>query len=359
MTVALKQSILERLPRAAQNRAEFLEERRPIIGGSDAAAACGKSDYSSRLSLYAEKVGLVTRISKEGTAGFRPMYWGSKHERSLREYYLERTGRAVYAGQLCADGEYRLPLLIHPEHKFMGAHLDGLVLDENGDIVGAVECKTAGAYMKSHWGDEGSDEIPESYLFQVQHSLEVVSAWFPQITWIDVPVLIGGNEDRLFRVHKNDPLIEQIIRLESEFMYMVENRIEPEIDGSDASNEYLKDRYPADDGTTIQVTPELDTFVHNLQQAKVKQKIAEADRTRWENKIKEQLGEASVLEGPDYKITWKKSKDSEQTDWQAAFRELAKSVAVDEDVAQRIVESNTSVRAGYRTFRTYGDLFKS
>jgi hypothetical protein len=55
----------------------------------------------------------------------------------------------------------------HAQHKWLGAHLDGLT----PKLV--VECKSVGWYNRAEWGD-GGDEVPDRVLWQVQEQCAVV-----------------------------------------------------------------------------------------------------------------------------------------------------------------------------------------
>jgi len=55
----------------------------------------------------------------------------------------------------------------HPEHKWLGAHLDGFTLQE------IVEAKSVGWYNRAEWGEPGTDEVPDRVLWQVQEQVAV------------------------------------------------------------------------------------------------------------------------------------------------------------------------------------------
>jgi hypothetical protein len=63
---------------------------------------------------------------------------------------------------------------------------------------------------------------------------------------------------------------------------------------------------------------------------------------RLENELKRFMAEATVLEGPDFRITWKPTKGREKTDWEAAWNELAN------DAALQGVDAS-SILSKYRT----------
>ena len=349
--------------RPAQSRDEFLAERRNIIGGSDAAVACGVSKYEHMIELWSDKRGLDVERKVEPISGYRPMYWGSSLEENLCRYYEERTGLRVYRGELCADGLFRLPLLVHPKYPWMAAHLDGLAIDPNGDVVEVLECKTAGYWMKDNWGEEGTDDIPREYLIQCSHNLEVARQFFPGVERAAVPVLIAGQEDRLYRVHYDADFVADILALERDFWEKVTSGQEPDIDSSEASKRYLDRRYPEHCESEVFADDDTDTVVHRLKEARDRLAVAEEEKRGCENEIKRFMGEAGVLTSssldptgkPTYKITWKQTKDRQDTDWEAVARGLGNLFGITAFEAQ--VQEHTKLVPGSRRFVPTGPLF--
>jgi putative phage-type endonuclease len=179
----------------------FDEERLTGIGGSDAAAALGLSHWMSPYGLWLEKTGALTRSEEPEW-----MSWGKLIEPVIRAEYERRTGRTVV----------RLPMLRHPTHEFMIAHLDGLA-----DQSRVLEIKMS--RTSNGWGEPGSDEIPIEYLVQVHHCLVVAGA-----PVADVAVLIGGSELRLYEIHGDDIITRTLVAQEFEFWRRVESNDPPD-----------------------------------------------------------------------------------------------------------------------------------
>jgi len=98
----------------------------------------------------------------------------------------------------------------------MLCHLDGIIATGNGDnITEIVEAKTSGQYRASEWGEEMTDEIPEDYILQCQHNMYVTGEGV-RLAW--VPVLIGGNNRRCYKVERNDKLISNLIEIVKRFL---------------------------------------------------------------------------------------------------------------------------------------------
>lgn len=174
------------------------------LGGSDAAAALGLSPWKTALELWHEK-----RTPVEPAEPSEPMRWGALLEPVIRQEYAERTGRVV-----------RVPTdtLVHPQHAFMRANVDGLT-----DCRRLFEAKTA--RTSEGWGEPGTDAIPQHYLLQVQHYLMVTA-----LPVADVAVLIGGSEYRQYEVPADPELQDMLVDGEAQFWRHVETAVPPELD---------------------------------------------------------------------------------------------------------------------------------
>jgi putative phage-type endonuclease len=168
-----------------------IKARKSGIGGSDAAAVCGISKWKTPLDIYIDK---KSETSEEINNKY--IYWGNRMEGILVDEYQKQTGKSVSINN---------PIFRHPEHTFMLANIDGLA--EDGAIV---ECKTT-SYTKE-WGEPGTDEIPEEYLLQCAHYAIIFDA--PRV---DIPVLISGNDFRIYSYKRNKSLENLLIEKEKDF----------------------------------------------------------------------------------------------------------------------------------------------
>ena len=144
---------------------DWKKERQKGIGGSDVAVALGVSRWKSPLRLYLEKIG---EIEHQPDNEF--MYWGRKLEALVIEQFSEVTGKVV---------EKIDKILVHPEHDFMIANIDGYIPEEDA----VVEAKTASSYKLDEWS---GDNIPIEYVLQGQDYLAVTGC-----SKVYYPVLVG------------------------------------------------------------------------------------------------------------------------------------------------------------------------
>lgn len=190
------------------------EARSTGIGASEAAAACGLSPYQTPLELYHRKRGDLPAIEDNDA-----MRLGRKLEPIIKSEFTLATGRELYA--------FDPPMYRHPVLAWQLATPDGELLPEAGsEIRELLECKsTSSRTVKSNLGDDGTDEIPESWLFQCQHQMAVCSA-----DMVHVAALIDGRQMRIFRVQRHDALIEMITRTELELWEMIQAGTPPDPD---------------------------------------------------------------------------------------------------------------------------------
>lgn len=285
-------------------REEWLNERRSGIGGSDAAAILGLSPWKTPLSVYLEKIGQAPERPDNDR-----MLWGRLLEPVIRQHYADQTGRVV-----------RMPgtpygLVRSETHPFMLATIDGFT--DDGRIL---EIKTAGS--ADGWGEPGTDEVPEYYLPQVQHYLAVTG-----FAVADVAVLIGGHDFRIYHVEADKEFHDILIDVEASFWRCVEQRVPPPpVSGDDVAR-----LFPKDTGRVVEATEEIAAL---FARAKVLREQIAALKTELDgdeksgtlgvmDRIKAYMGDASALliDGETV-ATWKASKDSTVTDWEAVARAL-------------------------------------
>jgi predicted phage-related endonuclease len=77
-----------------------------------------------------------------------------------------------------------------------------------GEPIG-VEIKTTGLWMEDKWGEEGTDEIPLPYYYQVQHYLYCTEhLGFKKFI---VAVLIGGQKLKIYTVRRDKKFIREMV----------------------------------------------------------------------------------------------------------------------------------------------------
>jgi putative phage-type endonuclease len=267
---------------------EQLATRHLSIGGSDAPAICGMGAFSGQnqtpLGMYLEK---TRQIEPEVLTG-EQLYWGNQLEGAVLKAYSEKTGLRVNRVN---------NTVVHPNHSFLTANLDGRVIAHPDGIRVGVEAKTTGefAYLHGDWGDEGTDEVPNHVLIQCLHYLGV-TGWD---RW-DVAVLIGGNKHRIYHIPRNDDAIGALQETEIGFWDHVERRVPPPADFSHASTRGLiETMYPGTNGETILLGEDMMTIHEALMVFKAQEKEARLGAEAAKAALMMALGDNAVGVLPD------------------------------------------------------------
>ena len=210
---------------------EWRKVRKKGIGSSDAAAAIGMNPYQSQLELWMVKTGRDAGLPKPNSDDPKsPVYWGHVLEPIVAEQYSQQTGRKVRRVNAVLQHS-------DPDKHWMLANLDYSVAAD--DEVQILECKTAGEFGSRLW----KEGVPDYIQCQVQHQLAVTGKQAA-----DVCVLLCGQELKIYRVERNDELIDALTALEREFWTFVETDTPPPTDGTDSADRALRHLYPVDQG---------------------------------------------------------------------------------------------------------------
>lgn len=175
---------------------EQKEARKNYLGSSDAPAVLKCDPFRSAADVWLEKTGRV-----DGFAGNEQTRRGDLLEAPLVQFAVEKVG-------------HQGPVL--PSE--MRIHANGLLAANYDALLGEdqfIEAKTTG--ISDGWGDEGTDDVPQRVLVQTAHAFAVMPSL--RIAW--VPVLMPGYASldfRLYRVERDDELVEVVEKLGREFM---------------------------------------------------------------------------------------------------------------------------------------------
>jgi len=277
----------------ALSRDEWLNVRKQGIGSSDAAAAVGLNPYQSQLELWMIKTGRDGNLPKiDPNDESSPMYWGTILEPIVAAHYTKRTGHKVR----------RINAVLQhsdPDKSWMLANLDYSVV--GCEDVQILECKTAGEFGSRLW----RDGVPEYIQCQVQHQMAVTGK-----AVVDVCVLICGQEIRVYRIERDDALINRLIELERKFWHYVEHDIEPPADGSDSAGQALRALYPQDSGNTLDLTEDLALSTAFIGMVKMRAEIESRKEIEDQLKqtIQQRMADASKAIFRSGSVTWKRSK---------------------------------------------------
>jgi predicted phage-related endonuclease len=270
------------------------------IGSTDTPKILGLSKYGTALTVYER---LVDPQPDSGMS--LPAWLGLRLQAAVAEMYQVATGDRVRADRRTHW---------HPTIPYLFCHLDYRKLGPGGSRY-IVECKTR-AYMRG-WGDADTEDIPPDVWAQVQHQMLVTDAHTT-----DVAVLFGHHTFRRYIVPRNEPFLTSLVEELARFWAGYEARIPPPVSGSDLDSAWLRRHFPQNDGTIRVATPEQEAIIDELVKTRYNVTQAQAVQAKLENRVRELIGDADGVEGPFGTITWKKSKDGVDFDWErvAAIR---------------------------------------
>lgn len=265
---------------------EWLKDRRNGLGGSDIATVLGLNKWKSPFQLWLEKTGQTELDNTES----EPAYWGNVLEEVVAKEFQERTGKKV---------RRRNQVFSHEKYPFLRANIDRDVIGENA----ILECKTANAYLAKEW--EG-DDIPLAYICQVQHYMNVLERDYAYIA-----VLIGGQKFVWKKIERDQELIDLMTQRLVEFWTVnVEQLVEPEIDGSQATTNFIKD-YTLDleDNETV-LSEEYDDLIESKESIDSTIKDLQKESKKIENQLKVVMKDknATVAITPKRVITFNKQR---------------------------------------------------
>ena len=235
-----------RYARDKMTREEWLAARLPNINASEAAIVCGEAPWGSPAVLFAEKKGL--RPPATDTAIFRRGRWSEA---------------AVFEAMTDTYPEWeiqRASVYVVDEDKRQGSTPDGFARAPDRDGIGVVQAKSVSrsAFRQKYLLDPADDittgeaELPAAYQIQTLQDMRL-----NDVEWGVVPLLIVSEFDwqfRMFDVWLNDALAVRIDYLIARFFreYLDPGIMPPFEPARDS--ELVKELYPRDDGTTIDLS---------------------------------------------------------------------------------------------------------
>ena len=259
---------------------EWLELRKKSIGGSDSAACVGMNQYSSLITLYAEKKDLSK--DKETSEAMR---LGTDLEAYVAERFCEKEGKKVINDTF---------MYMDDEYDFITANVDRKVVGEKAGL----ECKTMGSFNGYNLE---AGEIPSHYFCQCQHYMMVMGY---ERMYLAILVLQRGLY--VIEIERDDEFIKQLREAEIDFWtkYVEPGKI-PAPDGSEASLETLKQLYPQSESNTEVMIPGLDQLIRDYKAFKAMADEYKEKAEKCKAIACSKLGNAEIGIGNDFGISWK------------------------------------------------------
>lgn len=252
----------------------------PIIGASDAAAVCGRSRYQTPLDVFSVRTG---RLKVEQT------------DAMAMGHYMEGGTLKCYEHATEAVLDYPVPTLLHPLYAaFMCASCDAREI-----VLGrCLASRFPGRPVEAKWsrsraaaeelGEEGRDEIPEEWLFQVQDQLEVTDEPVG-----DIAVMLFGTL-KIFTVRRNRTLGALIIEACREMSERIKNDDPPEPNWEHPHNaELIRQIHPVNNEVEITLSDEALGYWATYQDLGPKIKAMEAQRAVCQAHVLHEMADAA------------------------------------------------------------------
>lgn len=276
-----------------------LERRRCVVGASEIGLLFGLPSFGGRTvsDLWYEKKYGVSSGGKGNTS----TALGHKLEPIVLEAAEERIGRKIVDRQKwCVRG-------------VNGATLDGRV--EGGGPL--VEAKTSGILWAdnrlSEWGDDGTDEVPDLYLMQVQCQLLVTEAELAYLA-----ALIGGRGFAMYHIPPHKDLQYAIAMKSAEFLATVANDEPP---GEPPTLETLK-RIRRQPEKIVDRSDEIEAAYDAWEAAKARAKVTDTAKDDAQRRLIALLGDAEAAVCGRGMVTYFEQTRKESVTPESKFRVL-------------------------------------
>lgn len=254
------------------------------LGGSDIGTVLGFNNFKSPYQLWLEKTG---QIEPDDISKKVAIQVGNELEDLIARIFTQETGIRVQKD----NKSY-----FKDDKPFLHANIDRKIIGGNA----LLECKTTGAHNKAQW--EG-DNVPASYLLQVQHYLNVLDYDYAYIA-----VIIGNFDFQYKRIERDQELIDLVEERATKFwLENVKQGIPPELDGSQSTKESLDQLYSPSYEKKVPMDRVITQTVKDLVGIKNQIKDLNLIKTEKENKIKVYMGqhEAEEITSETINANWK------------------------------------------------------
>jgi len=306
------------------------------LGGSDMAKLLGASRWGSPLDVWAQKLGLVPKEPERPEQEF-----GKLMEPKLAQWYADSRGVILT----------RPGFMRHPIETWAIGFIDRRWHRTNKQPESRiVEIKTS--RVREGWGDRKGPGIPLDAYVQVQHYLFLAAEQVADV----VALVAGAWPPAVYTVALDDDMVGLIVEKGREFWQRyVLTGDPPPVDGSKACAEYLAKRWPREQGEVLTATLDDYAAAEELKYAREALKAAEERVLLASNRLKARMGEATVLEGEGFYVTWKNAAQFDRIEYKDLIAELAEEFGWQpDDLAPRLAK-HTRKAGGGRRFMVHYD----
>lgn len=289
--------------------------RRQGITATDIAAIVGVHPYRAPIDVWRDKLGIG--LAFDGNVRTE---WGNKLEPLIRADYEARHDVHV---ELHGT-------MVHPDYPWWMFTPDGLVFPRASvKAMRGLEIKVhnrdAVTYGRLEYGAPGTDEVPQHELIQCQWSMggSKLGRW-------DLVMFDGAPTE--YVIERDDELLGMLQDEAEKFLVdYIYKKEPPPPDGSKAYGAFLGGRpQKNEDLVAIDAMPETMALVRQLKMVRESHAQSKTEMEIISQNLKAVIGERAGLEWTEIedgkpkkrKITYRRSKDGTETNWEAAWRSL-------------------------------------
>jgi predicted phage-related endonuclease len=300
------------------------ELSRTGITSTDIPKLVGEDPYGDAHSVYLEKTGQSVRFPPTPR-----MIRGKIFERGIAELYSIQTGDLPV---------WRDETVRHPKVAWALGTPDAVIEGTKK----LLECKLV-AYDQRHKWESG---VPVWIVLQIWWLLFVLN--FDEAV---VAAMIGDDLPRIYTIPRDREAEQFLVARASDFWHnYVLRGIEPPLGASLQTSEWLKQTF-RNHGPEVRPAGESEiALLEEYAELRSELKPLEKRREVLEAKLKKAVGEDAGLSWPAGRFTWRKTKDTEETHWEALALELLARHSDAEDAAA-VIRQFTSPVPGIRRIR--------
>lgn len=282
---------------------DWLALRKSGIGGSDIAAIIGLNRFRGPYDVYMDKTTEADTAEEPNEA----IHFGILLEDIVAKEFTRRTGFKVQRVNATLRNGIRIANI---DRAIINPVISGNVRFKDGALTtdALLECKTAGWHSAWRWGPSQEEsikkglptagaEMPVEYLAQIQ--------WYMGITGCKtsyVAVLIGGQDYRIYRVDRDEEIIQSLYEAADEFWQHVQKGEPPE----PKTAEEAAKTWHQDNGEAVEADNAAAAAFGELVTLKAQAKTLADQIAEKEDQIKMAIGENTMLTLGGNKIaTWK------------------------------------------------------
>lgn len=296
------------------------------LGASELATLVGIG-HGSLVELWASKVNPSTEPEDENL----PADLGNLLESPVSDLYARRTATFIAPTTTFRHPEHEL-ILATPDRAVFGTMealqaARALGTNDLGQLTSRaafthssklLEVKTHAARLKHEYGSDGSGVVPEYVAVQATVQMACTG-----LRLVDVAVLFRGDFGVSMQIHHvvwNEGLFGWLVEEASRFWRdHVVTKKPPTPDGTDRYDEALSRMFPADRTPPVVADDDDERLMLDFAKFRAVEHRAEKLKKAAAQTLKARIGEASGLTSASLgRLSWKRTKDSTEIDWQAA-----------------------------------------